>query len=62
MDLNQANTGSDLCESKLLNKCNKTSGVKVDAAEIRAVAAKIKGDKAKSRKNMDERKLKTLNI
>ena len=32
------------------------------AAEIRAVAAKIKEEKAKSRKNMDERKLKTLNI
>ena len=31
-------------------------------AEVRAVAAKIKGEKAKSRKDMDARKPKTLNI
>ena len=42
MDHNHVNTGSDLCESKLLNKMNDTSRIKVASEEVRRTAADIK--------------------
>jgi len=62
MDHNQANTGNDLCESKLLNKMNNLGQVKVDAEEVRRVAAEIKAKKTEARMDLVTRKLNVLNI
>ena len=62
MDHNMANTGSDLCESKLLNRMNDSSKTKVDGAEVRREAAKIKQQKTEARKDLVARELNVLNI
>lgn len=62
MDHNQANTGNDLCESKLLNKMNNLGKVKVDAEEVSRVAAEIKAKKTEARMDLVTRKLNVLNI
>jgi hypothetical protein len=62
MDLNQVNTEAKLCESKLLNKMNKTSGVRCDGDEVRREAADIKQTTTANRKDMPTRKLNILNV
>jgi len=62
MDHNHVNTGSDLCESKLLNKMNDTSRIKVDSEEVRRLAADTKRNKTEANKDIGSRRLKSLNI
>ena len=62
MDLNQANTESKMCESKLLNKMNKTSGVMCEGDDVRKEAAEIKQTTTANRKDIDTRKLNILNV
>ena len=62
MDLNQANTGTDLSESKLSNKMNETSAVRVDGDKVRKEAADIKQKKTEARKDIETRRLHVLKI
>ena len=62
MDLNQANTESNLCESKLLNKLNKTSGVRCGGDDVRREAADTKEATTAARKDVETRKLNVLKI
>ena len=62
MDLNQANTGIDLSDSKLLNKMNQTSAVRVDGDKVRKEVADIKQNKTEARKDIETRRLHVLKI
>ena len=62
MDLNQANTGTDSSESKLLNKMNQTSAVHVDGDKVKKEAADIKQNKTEARKDTETRRLHVLKI